>query len=1207
VTVRIPSATSSWVPLETYLQNLERAAGGIAKIGLGPAADLTCTGWMLTDSLVVVPSSVLDGGLETPVVCHLPRLVGPAPARVEFMPAAPDAGSSGDPLQMLPALVRLHRSYPDRAQVLRGTRLRPGEPLLLLHYPLDSVELQLSQGRLVNVGSDGIVHDVESAPGSSGAPLLSAETAQVLGMHRGTAHSLRSPIGVGLPLAELLETFLASPAWPEISEFHRLAVVGRPGAQRTAERTPTTSTGDEPPDAALLRAALSWTINPDTLDPRERERIQLLVGDPESSRWSLPGDERQRLIRAAGSLKVLRSAYRVAADPSPGDRVLDRIINGPPLELAEVPDDELPYCLQAVHWLTPVVPGLPSAADVNRELQRRRVRSRLRPVATERLWGREAELARLQGWAAEPHPPAMLVTGIGGMGKSALVARFALDLPDETAILWLDFDRPDLAPDDAVSVLSALAGQLAVQRERVDLPAIDGSNWATAAKALGDALGEARALLVLDGFEVAQHAERHDELWGVLDLVLAQAPGTRVVVSGRAPVPNLRLGGRPAEPMPLTGLPREAARAWLVSRGIRAPAALQAVLRVADGVPLLLKLAVRLVEEGGDVAEVPRSLPRELVDGYLYQRILDRVVDRRLQPLAHDALVLRRITPEILRVVLADRIPEGMDANKAIGGLTREMALVEAFDPPATGPPAPMTAVAALRLRPEVRVATLRLLEIEDFERVNEIDRRTADWYSGPGAAPDDPEARVAAAAEAVYHYVRAGDVDRARAAWVDGSLAFLRGVEDDIPARFSRARRWLRSQVAGGDDELRTSVGLLRSWETSALARIENALARGLDRSVPSILDERPDRSADSPLLAYDAWIRRERGDGRGAAQLLHYASATSGRVGWVRRIVAARTAMFNRDFAQADRLLRAVGSSGPANADQGAAVVAARVRLTVDVGAEVSLLGSLITSERRDDNLEAKLQRLLVPWDFVVPSLRSWFGRALHITLPHIPDAQLAGWSFADDLDTLRERVLRRPVPFSLRVSRPQDPDGTLGPLGPGVPTLSRDLVESVLAQRLADLSAQRWRLERDELFLAQARSMIERSKRFVDQLGLSVAATSAAYDDGLRFTDGLPLSVFVQEAAARAGASMLDQKSVAHIKVQRTILEAVARLDPRLGLDNLIHTFDGPGPYSWVSLPRHGWEDGANALLLFMFGPDPLEELERRALGRPELKAK
>lgn len=47
----------------------------------------------------------------------------------------------------------------------------------------------------------------------------------------------------------------------------------------------------------------------------------------------------------------------------------------------------------------------------------------------------------------------MLITGIGGVGKSALVARFQAQLPENQLLLWLDFDRADLAPDDAVSVL----------------------------------------------------------------------------------------------------------------------------------------------------------------------------------------------------------------------------------------------------------------------------------------------------------------------------------------------------------------------------------------------------------------------------------------------------------------------------------------------------------------------------------------------------------------------------------------------------------------------------------------------------------------------------------------------------------------------------------------------------------------------------------
>ena len=56
-----------------------------------------------------------------------------------------------------------------------------------------------------------------------------------------------------------------------------------------------------------------------------------------------------------------------------------------------------------------------------------------------------------------------MVSGIGGVGKSSLVARFALSLPADTLFLWLDFDRADLAPDDALSVMTLLNQQASVQ------------------------------------------------------------------------------------------------------------------------------------------------------------------------------------------------------------------------------------------------------------------------------------------------------------------------------------------------------------------------------------------------------------------------------------------------------------------------------------------------------------------------------------------------------------------------------------------------------------------------------------------------------------------------------------------------------------------------------------------------------------------------
>ena len=47
--------------------------------------------------------------------------------------------------------------------------------------------------------------------------------------------------------------------------------------------------------------------------------------------------------------------------------------------------------------------------------------------------------------------------------------------------------------------------------------------------------------MVLDGFEIAQHAQHHDEIWDVLESLLTQIPDLKIIISGRAPVKGLRL------------------------------------------------------------------------------------------------------------------------------------------------------------------------------------------------------------------------------------------------------------------------------------------------------------------------------------------------------------------------------------------------------------------------------------------------------------------------------------------------------------------------------------------------------------------------------------------------------------------------------------------------------------------------------------------
>ncbi|MGZ4649464.1 MAG: hypothetical protein ACXV3A_02845, partial [Kineosporiaceae bacterium] len=137
------------------VNNVRRAAAGVVRVAVGAERDVSCTGWLIIDSLAVVPSYVLDAGAGTSVQCGLPHSEALA-GRVELVPdpmTAPDRNAT-------PALVRLDRGLPGTAQRLHLASGQPGEPLLLLHYPLGVPDLQLSHGRLVGVGADGIRHDV---------------------------------------------------------------------------------------------------------------------------------------------------------------------------------------------------------------------------------------------------------------------------------------------------------------------------------------------------------------------------------------------------------------------------------------------------------------------------------------------------------------------------------------------------------------------------------------------------------------------------------------------------------------------------------------------------------------------------------------------------------------------------------------------------------------------------------------------------------------------------------------------------------------------------------------------------------------------------------------------------------------------------------------------------------------------------------------
>ena len=176
----------------------------------------------------------------------------------------------------------------------------------------------------------------------------------------------------------------------------------------------------------------------------------------------------------------------------------------------------------------------------------------------------------------------------------------------------------------------------------------------------------------------------------MLDRLQQRAPFLRVVISGRAPVTSLLLGGKPPQSMVIGELDAEAAAAFLKSQGVNDPEVARQLVKSFGGVPLSLKLVATLLAQDPDALKgknAPKgrgtwfvSLSDEVIQGQLYERVLERIKDDQVRRLAYPGLVLRRITPEVILQVLNEPCELGLhtleEAAALFEGLRREVSLV---------------------------------------------------------------------------------------------------------------------------------------------------------------------------------------------------------------------------------------------------------------------------------------------------------------------------------------------------------------------------------------------------------------------------------------------------------------------------------------------------------------------------------------------------
>jgi AAA ATPase domain len=623
-------------------------------------------------------------------------------------------------------------------------------------------------------------------------------------------------------------------------------------------------------------------------------------------------DVMAELVRGDGRQGLAAQRGVVGAHDTTLDRILDRAISTGAIVINDLDDDELVAALHVGRWLTAAFSRGGRPGETPPGLERELIEGRLALLATTRpireitaggCLGRRTELERLHAHLRGPgghltlhEHPALLVYGVGGVGKSTLVAQFVLDVvdgPTPWAWVYLDLDRPSLSSYTTADVLGDIIRQVGAQfpkvRRYVDSVGSDSAtssvgngvesffdeSWRDAIPRLASALTQVcdgRLVVVVDTYEELQRAEaslgdsRLGETLFRMFAVMSEQIGTfRLVVSGRAPADAFLASGRADQRLHVEALSGHPAIDLLqhlyhveVERlgtaASRPDLDIQLatdVIATVGGTPLSLKLAAQVLAAQGyeavaDAVERSRVLGRvreEFVRGFLYNRVLEHIVGSRpedreaLREVARATLVLRLVTPQLITDVVAPAINRpNVDAQSLFESLRTETALAAGDN-------------SALKLRDELRAPALLALQYDAPELVEAIHHRAAAYYE------QHPNA-TGAAAERLYHTLALGlPVD-----WATLSTGIAREVERSVGDLATESRTILTSAIRSNQSVDATLAERTRERELESAAL--NHLRTGEADRAAQLVDDSERWSKTTTLHGVAATVYEQRGD---------------------------------------------------------------------------------------------------------------------------------------------------------------------------------------------------------------------------------------------------------------------------------------------------------------------------------------------------------
>jgi len=633
------------------------------------------------------------------------------------------------------------------------------------------------------------------------------------------------------------------------------------------------------------------------------------------ARWRLRDDIRREALKRLAERGDLLRAVDANPDrdrTDPLQIVFERVLRREPFNLLDMTREDLAALAVVREWCEGILP-VPDETELRAAIPIADVLAPLQKLATVFV-GRGAELARLEDFVGAREARSLFsrgrraasalaatlservplfVHGPGGIGKSTLIAKFVLDHVRASTELrmpfaYLDIDRATLDPQRPMTLVLEAAIQLATQfpnasgalqetiaqlrseHKRFDPAQADKAVFTTdiyveQLAAWANDLQSSTPmplLLVVDTFEEVQFlgGDAVQAIWHLLMGLQRRIPSLRIVVAGRVLPREVK-----STALAMTELDASGARAllqlWLARDGKPTPANkdLDEIAAIAGGSPMALRLAAQVVNQQGidqlrGVETRSFLLLRvrsEKVQAQLYGRVLAHIHDPLVRKLAYPGLVVRRITPDVIREVLAAPCDVKLDtpgaAQELFQALSREVALVEDDGPN------------AVRHRPDVRRIMLAdLLAKVPPATVKQIDEAAVKYYAG--------ETGVRARAEEIYHRLRLGEPGAALdKLWTEDLREQLRSALEEVPPG---GRVWLSRKLGVTPPPGLLAKAELRDWEQIVAADAQRYLQSGGAAQVLKLFASRTERSADSPLYRIEAEAHRLLGDDQAARE---------------------------------------------------------------------------------------------------------------------------------------------------------------------------------------------------------------------------------------------------------------------------------------------------------------------------------------------------